>query len=382
MDSRVGTKSIKKHTGQLTPAQFESAINAGQSFPCVLLIGEEDYLRQKAEQAYLDMLLPSEYRDLDFAQLSGKKLKGKDLRDALARLPIIGPHCVLYLDEPSELEKELTNILKSYLKNPNPLQKVLLVEADKSSKPDSSSRAKLQRRLKEEPLKGLLPLLTYVNYPFLESEARVNWVINYVQQKGKSISDKAALLLVEISADLLYELASKLDNAILYVGDEEVIDVSAIERISGITSEFSVFDLEKAFHAQSLKECLCLSKRLLDGGETVLRLVNHFHQSLTLVWQLKAAFGQERPLRTPQEILGKRYFVRDKDGSFVVRDQFFAAARTMPMAMIERGLLGLLDLEITLKTRMVQEDLLFYQWLYDVLTLGEAKPEPKIALES
>jgi DNA polymerase III delta subunit len=216
----------------------------------------------------------------------------------------------------------------------------------------------------------------------LEEAQLVEWAIQYVKGQGKRMADDVAQYLVQTSTNSLRELAAKLDHAMLFVGDAEEIDIFTLQRISGITSEFSVFDLEKAFQNQSLEECLHISRRLLEGGETVLRLVGYLHRSLTLIWQIKTTLRKENRDEVQRKILGKRYFVRDKEGDFVVRDQFIAAARSMPMPMIEGGLLGLLDLEVTLKTRMVQEDVLFYQWLCDVLTHKEVRPEPVMSVES
>ncbi|MFH1010157.1 MAG: DNA polymerase III subunit delta [bacterium] len=366
-------KKAKGSVGKLTPAQFEAAVSAGESFPCVLLMGEEDYLLRKVEQVYLERLLPSECRDFDLVQLTGD-VPAYELRESLGWLPLMGSYCVLHMDSPAQLKDDAAEILRGYLKAPSSLLRIVLSEPP--------TKRRLKDKLREKPLVGLLSLLTSVHFPPLEEAQLVEWVIRYVKERGKRIAEDVALYLAQISTNSLRELAAKLDHAMLFVGDAKDIDIFTIQRISGITSEFSIFDLENAFQNQSLRECLHLSRRLLDGGETVLRLVNHLHKSLTLVWQIQTTLGKKGRDETQRKILGKRYFVKDKGGSLIVRDRFIAAARSMPMPMIERGLLGLLDLEITLKTRVVQEDVLFYHWLCDVLTHGQATTEPKVALES
>ena len=343
----------------------------------MLLMGPEEYLKRMDAEQYIDSLVSASHRDFNLTWIDGDKLDVKDLREALTRLPIAGPYCVLCIDNAGDLKKkkkgvpgkekekpkdEAIDVLKTYLKNPNPALRLLLLDSIK--------------RLKEEPLKELLEYLVSVSYQYLEESQRIDWIINYLQQQHKRITDEAARYLVLNSTESLSELASKLDHAALYAGESAEIDILTVQRIAGITSQVSVFDLEHALHKGSLQESLRIARRLLEGGESVLKLVAYLHRSLILVWQIMRILRSKDEDQELRRILGNRYFVKNEEKKLFVRDSFVMAAKVMRMPTIERALLGLLDLEITLKTRTVEEDILFYHWLWQVMTPKYRTPEP------
>jgi DNA polymerase-3 subunit delta len=355
MDSRTGVKRTKKLAGRLAPAEFDAAVNEGENFPCVLLMGEEDYLIQRAEQAYLDKLLSGEFRDFDFVHLTGD-VAAPDLRESLCRLPLVAPYCVLYLDGPAELRQDSAEILKDYLRKPSASLKVVLTEFP--------TQRRLKDKLKEEPLHGLADLATTVQYLPLKEAQLAEWIVHYVSKQGKKITNEAAQYLMEISTNSLRDLAAKLDHAVHFIGTAKEIDILVVQRISGITSEVTLFQLEEALFHQSLSDCLRISKRLFEGGSQILQLTNYLHRSLTRVWQIKTTLHSRDRDVLHRKILGAQHWKRR---------EFEQAARTVSMEAIERGLVGLLDLEIALKTRVVEEDILFYHWLYETLAGASEK---------
>lgn len=369
---------IRKSVGQVTLTDFRKAIKAGKSFPCVLLMGPEEYLQRADAEYYIDSLVPASHREFDLTQIAGDQLKEDDwakspLRAALTQLPLLGSCRVLLVGNAGDLKAKIVKGLITYLKNPNPALRLLLLDS--------------REKLKQEPLKELFEHLLVVSYQYLEENQRVDWINDYSRQKHKRITGEAADYLVRISTQSLSEIATRIDHAALFVGDVPEIDILAVQRILGITSKVSVFDLERALHKGSLQESLRIARRLLEGGEAVLKVVAYLHSSLILVWQVTRIPGirdkeeelrKEQKLRREEElrrVLGRRYFVKE-EGKPVVRDSFVMAAKGMRMPTIERALLGLLDLEITLKTRTVEEDILFYHWLWQVMTPKYRTPEP------
>ncbi len=350
----------KKVTGQLTPAEFNAAVRAGTAFPAVLLTGPEDYLRQRATDNYLDKSLTPEIREFDFTYLSGESTRVPELRHALAELPMLGSFRLLLLDLPTKLISEAASVLKDYLKKPNPALRILM--ADPENKPKYSS------------LKGLLPSVLWVHYKPLSENERARWCIRYMKEHDKEMSEEAAGYLVQTSKKSLGDLTAKLDHAALFVGETREIDMLSIQRISGVTSEVTVYQLEDALHRKSLAECLRIARSLLEGGEPVLRLINYLHRSLFRLWQIKV-LGRRRGNheKSIKEILG---------GQSWKSDAFIRGAKGMSFTALERGLRGLMDLEITLKTRTVQGDVLFYHWLWKVMAGERDKLEPGTGLGS
>jgi DNA polymerase III delta subunit len=244
--------------------------------------------------------------------------------------------------------------------------------------------------LKGKPIFELLPLLRSYEYGYLPEGQRFDWTKKYVEKYGKSITDEAASYLLVSSTEALSELAWKLDHAALFVGETSKIDIISVQRVLGITSSVSIFDLERAIHKGSLQESLKIARRLLEGGEPVLKAIAYLHSSLILLWGViripgikidqEEPSGEQRSQREEdlRRVLGKRYWVKDQNGKPAIRDSFVEAAKAVSFPMIERALMGLLDLEITLKTRTVEEDLLFYHWLCQIMLPNGSTPEPQM----
>ena len=357
-----GTRLVreKKVTGQLTPAEFDAAVRTGTVFPVVLLTGPEDYLRQRAADNYLDKFLTPESREFDFTYLAGESTRGPELRHALAELPMLGSFRLLLLDRPTEMTSESASVLKDYLKKPNPALRILM--ADSENKPRNSS------------LKELLKSVLWIHYKPLNDNERAHWSIRYLKALDKEISDEAAGYLVQTSKKSLVDLAAKLDHAALFVGEARDVDMFTIQRISGVTSEVTVYQLEDALHRKSLADCLRFARSLLEGGEPVLRLINYLHRSLFRLWQIKVLERRRgNHEKSIKEILGNQFWKSEA---------FIRGAKVMSFAALERGLRGLMDLEITLKTRTVQGDVLFYHWLWEVMAGERDKLEPGTGLGS
>lgn len=350
----------KKLTGQLTPAEFDAAVRKETAFPAVLLTGPEDYLRQRAADSYLEKFLTRESREFDFTCLSGESTTAPELRHALAELPLLGSFRLLLIDQPKELPSEVASVLKDYLKKPDSMMRILMVDPD--DKPQKSS------------LKTLLPSVLWIHYKLLGENERTRWCIKYMKEHEKEISEEAAGYLVQTSKKSLIDLTAKLDHAALFTGETRKIDVLTIQRISGVTSEVTIYQLEDALHQKSLVECLRIARSLLEGGEPVLRLMSYLHRSLFRLWQIKV-LGRRRGNheKSFQEILGNQSW---KSAAFI------KAAKGISFAALERGLRGLMNLEITLKTRTVQGDILFYHWLWEVMAGEKDKLEPGTGLGS
>lgn len=353
----------KKSTGKLTPAEFRAAIKAGKSFPCVLLVGSESYLRERDAQAYTDMLLPPEQRDFNLTRIDGETASAPDMRAALGELPLLGSTRVLYMDNPAKLDSESAAALEAYLKAPSSALRLVLEQQE----PRPEERSPKKKPLQEKPLKELLSSLLWIHYPPLKDDKRIDWIIKYLQERGKKITTEAAHYVAETSSSSLYELAAKLDHVALFVGGTDEVDILAVQRTAGITSEVTIYQLEDALHKGSLLQCLHLSKALLEGGESVLGLAAYLHRSLFRLWQIKATDRRRNRDELHRRILGNQHWKREA---------FVDAARAMSVASLEAALTGLLDLEIALKTRSAEGDILFYHWLCEVVPRGRRTPEP------
>jgi DNA polymerase III delta subunit len=199
------------------------------------------------------------------------------------------------------------------------------------------------------------------------------WVEACVKRSGKRLHPEAARYLVETSSKCLSDLAAKLSHAILFVGDEPEISVQTLMRISGVSSEFTVFQLEDAILARNAKEAQRIARSLLEGGEVLLRLVAFHRGTFMRLWQTQQAVRKPAAWQNTaeadqfwRELLGRQFF---KINSFKT------AARQAGEVQLRRAVEGLLRVEVEAKTS-THEVQQYFEWLWRVCGHGWKLSEP------
>ena len=84
----------------MTPDELARELAAGTLRPVYLLAGEEPLLREDALRSLRQAVLAGAGDAFDLDRLSGARLEGAALLDAIRRLPALAPRRLVLLDEP------------------------------------------------------------------------------------------------------------------------------------------------------------------------------------------------------------------------------------------------------------------------------------------
>ncbi|MFZ5434035.1 MAG: DNA polymerase III subunit delta, partial [Calditrichota bacterium] len=197
---------------------------------------------------------------------------------------------------------------------------------------------------------------------------RSAWAREYVQPRGKVIEDEAIQYLIEISSSSITDIASKLDHAALFIGDENEITVQVLMKVAGVSSEYTIFNLETALLKQNPKEAHRIALSLISGGESVLRLLAFHRTTVFRMWQLSRAMRKPLAWQNSQE--GQEAWQRIQQSmgrqAFKLND-YKAAARKIGEEQLRDAVVGLVELEVEAKSS-THETGRYFEWLWKLTT--------------
>lgn len=341
----------------MSPAKFLEAVRKGKHFEIVLLRGEEEYLLREALHAYVSKAVSPESADFNYCEFRSSEVSGETLTNALITLPFVGGIRLIVLDLEGGPPKDILKRLIAYSRRPSATTSLVMTYVGERRDWDWED---------EKPAS-----LVEVEFKPLSESDRMAWAEAYVTRGGKRLHPDAATYLVQTTSKSLSDLAAKLSHAILFVGDEPEISVHALMQVSGVSSEYTVFQLEDAILEQKAIEAHRIAKSLVEGGEALLRLLSFHRRQMFRLWQTARVIHKSG--QSTAEIADSLRGVLDRQ--FFKANSFKAVAQRTEEAQLRRAVLGLLEVEVEAKTGT--HDLhQYFEWLWRVCGHGWKPSEP------
>jgi DNA polymerase-3 subunit delta len=201
--------------------------------PVYWLEGEEEYFIDEIME-YAEKKILSE-ADASFNQtiFYGKDANWADIINSCRRYPMFAERQVVLLKEAQQMKD--VEKLESYIENP--LSSTILVVSYKGKTLDG--RGKFSKLIKK---KGEV---------FLSKKIYDNqlpgWINGYLQTNGFKITPKALHLLVEHIGNDLSRIVNEIEKLSLNLGKGKNITEDEIEKYIGISKEYNIFELQRAF---------------------------------------------------------------------------------------------------------------------------------------
>lgn len=216
--------------------------------PVYLLAGEEEYYIDKISDYIEENVLEEAEREFNQKVLYGLETDVIDLISEVKRYPMMANYNVVIVKEAQALKK--LDELEKYLDEPSPT--TILVLNYKHGKVDG--RKNYVKKIKK---KGV-----YFESKRLYDNQLPAWIEKYVAAKKRSITPKATQLLVAHLGTDISKVSNELDKLFIGLKEGEEIDATLIERNTGISKDYNVFELNNALG----------KKDVLKANE----IVNHF----------------------------------------------------------------------------------------------------------
>ncbi len=201
-------------------------------YPVYLLHGDEPYFIDKISDYIEDHVLDESEKAFNQTVVYGKDTEPYQLISLLKEYPVGAPYKVVLVKEAQDI-KDIEN-LENYLEKPVPTS--ILALCFKHKKVDK--RKKFYLNVKK---KGVV----FESKPVYENKVP-DWINEYVQSQGYTITNKSVSLLAEYLGNNLGKITNEIHKLLINIPKDKQIDENDIEKNIGISKDFNVFELQDA----------------------------------------------------------------------------------------------------------------------------------------
>ena len=281
-----------------TIQEIEKQLKQKKLLPVYYLFGEDSYSIEttyKIIEKYVEPFIAS---DFDKETYYGENQTFSSIVGLASTFPFGSEKKLITLkqaEKPRD-KKEIVN----YLKSPADFSVLVFLHDGTITNPET------------EPYKTLAKQGYLFEAKELKADALIQWLISYVEKKGKTISYDNAQLLTDISGDNRTTLESQLEKIILYIGDSKEITIESIRGLSTSLKQYTIFDLQNAIGKKNKANALKVAHNLLKNGSEpiqIIAMVNKYFTGLARLTELTASNTNEYQIA---RVLGTHpYYLKD-----------------------------------------------------------------------
>lgn len=281
-----------------TIQEIEKQLKQKKLLPVYYLFGEDSYSIEttyKIIEKYVEPFIAS---DFDKETYYGENQTFSNIAGLASTFPFGSEKKLITLkqaEKPRD-KKEIVN----YLKSPADFSVLVFLHDGTITNPET------------EPYKTLAKQGYLFEAKELKADALIQWLISYVEKKGKTISYDNAQLLTDISGDNRTTLESQLEKIILYIGDSKEITIESIRGLSTSLKQYTIFDLQNAIGKKNKANALKVAHNLLKNGNEpiqIIAMVNKYFTGLARLTELTASNTNEYQIA---RVIGTHpYYLKD-----------------------------------------------------------------------
>jgi len=208
-----------------------------------LFYGEEPFYIDELSDYLTDNVLSGIEKEFNQVVLYGRDSSPATVVNSCKQFPMVGDRQLVVLREAQDMDlkkEENLNLLLSYIKNPQP--STILVICHKYKAP---------------PAKLLKAVTASDKAVTIESKRKYDnempaWIATQVKSSGYSISDKAAIMLVEYLGNNLEKINNELSKLYINLRKDKVITEDSIELNIGISKDYNIFEFQRALAKKNI----------------------------------------------------------------------------------------------------------------------------------
>lgn len=219
-------------------AQLQEKIRQNNFNSLYLFMGEEPFFADNLITEIVDRALTPAEKSFNYTLLYGSGTAAASVVELARKYPMMAPRQVVVVKEAQALIKP--NDLEHYFKNQSPTTLLILSYSGKGL----DKRGTLYRAAKQYGV---------VHHSFIldDNEAQ-RWVVDILKKKEIAITPEASMLLLEHCGTSLRKISLELDKLVASLEQgRRQIEISDVEKNSGLSREFSLFELTKAISYKS-----------------------------------------------------------------------------------------------------------------------------------
>lgn len=239
-----------------------------------LFAGDSPFAVEDAWKRLLAKVFPNKPKKFNGERVQAKEITAGQVIERLSTVPMFGAKRVLMVEHVEAWNKEDRTALESFLPRIPP--SVCLVLTFTGGKKDIEGISKAAES------RGKV-----VQFKAPSAKDAPRWLMDRAKERGKTLSYRAAFLLVEMNGADFNSLSSELEKLCTFVGQGGNIEVEDIEAAGSTQRSFSMFDLLDQIKARQAGKAVKSLRSLILAGEAPLKILSSLAWQIRVLWQVK-----------------------------------------------------------------------------------------------
>lgn len=280
---------MAKTKEKLDVEQFVSLFKKKQFAPLYLFCGEESYLIEEVIDALIEYAVDPSMKEFNFDLIHGNETDGKKIVSLASSYPMMADRRVVIVKDFDRVSGK--EVLEAYAEKPSATTILVLVT--------------LSADYRKKPYGTLKKLgVIHESRAFYDNEA-IPWLESKVRKIKRTIDPAASQLLHSFVGNNLRELSNEIEKLVIAIGDQEKISIADVEKVVGVSREFSAFQLCDKIGEKNMAKALEIAERMLNSGESAVGMIAAMTNHFIRLWKLQDAVRQRK---SEQEMLQYVYF--------------------------------------------------------------------------
>jgi len=145
--------------------------------------------------------------------------------------------------------------------------------------------------LNSEPFKTLYANGFLYEAKELKGKHLILWLINEAKEKGKTLSEENAQVMVDIVGENRSMLEDQLEKICIFLNQQKEITIETIQQVSSDLKQFNIFDLQNAIGLKDKAKSLTVANNLIDNGAEptfIITMLTRYFTGLSKITELRS----------------------------------------------------------------------------------------------
>jgi len=249
-----------------------SHVKSGKYLQTYFLYGDDAHSLGEASSALYNGLKKITSSDMDCYEFTGEDNSMAEVTSAASMYPFSGGSKAILFKDFEKVKDD--KLLDDYLKANYDFTHLVIVYSGTIKSFEKGYLKELKKR--ECLFEALKP----------RAGDLIEWIMERVRQREKSISKEGAQLLLELCGDEKYMIEMQLDKIAAYLGEQKSITPQVILDLSSVTKQYQLYDLHAAVANRDGERILKIGFNMLERNESVIGIISSLTKFFTNVTRL------------------------------------------------------------------------------------------------
>ncbi|MFA6455683.1 MAG: DNA polymerase III subunit delta [Bacteroidota bacterium] len=305
--------------------RFVSSFAKRQFASLYFFHGEETFLIEEVVASLIDHAVDPAMKEFNLDIIHGNEIDGKRIVSLASSYPMMADRRVIIIKEFERVPEN--KVLEQYVEHPSETTTLVMIanSADFRKSPFGAFK-------KLGIVHEAAPLRDY------ETTA---WIESRMKRLKRTMEPAAVQLLYSYVGSSLRELANEIEKLLLSAAENAVITVKDVERVVGVSREFSPFELANKVSEKQIAKSIEIADRLIRSGENAVGIVAVLTLHFLKLWKVKDGLQQNKPEDELAKIAGTHPFYLKS---------YLAQAKNFRSSEIEQVFVHLAEADLALKS--------------------------------